>query len=198
MVGTLGKALLRWGVVTARALSLPPLIRPSAEGSRAPVRDVRDESARLAFVQLGAQVQRSALPVGGVIELTRLGLGQRGEFGQGVDACSRVDHQHIGHAAQQGHRGNLLGLVRQLAVQRRADRQWRRGHEQGVTICRRTRRLGRTQVATGTGLVVDDDGLAQFERQLGGDQTGHVVDQSTRREGHHQLDGAGGPGLGQR
>ena len=32
MVGTLGKALLRWGVVTARALSLPPLIRPSAEG----------------------------------------------------------------------------------------------------------------------------------------------------------------------
>jgi hypothetical protein len=32
MVGTWGKALLRCGVVTAKALSLPPLIRPRAEG----------------------------------------------------------------------------------------------------------------------------------------------------------------------
>ncbi len=178
MVGTCGKALLRCGVVTA-------------------IGNVRDKHAGLTLVELGTQVQRRALPVGGVIELPRPGFSARSEFGHAVHPRGRVDHQHIGDPAQQSQWGKLLGLVGQAGVERRADGQRRRGHEQGVAIGRGPRGLGGTQIAARAWLVVDDHRLAQLLRQPRRHQAGHVVDQTARRKRHHQPDGLGRPALGE-
>ena len=164
---------------------------------RPAVRNVRDEGAGAAFEQLRAQVQRSAVAVGRIVHAARLAFGPGNEIRYRIDTAFGVDQQHVGHPADQADGRDLLGLVGHAGIQGRADGQGRRSHEQGVAVGRRARHFSCTQVTAGTGFVVNHHRLAQLLRQLGRHQTGHDVDQTTRRERHHQTDRLGRPGLRQ-
>jgi hypothetical protein len=81
-------------------------------------------------------------------------------------------------------------LVGQLAVQGRVDHHHAGiGQHQGVAICRA---LGHSLSADGAAcarFVIHDDGLPQHALQFVGQQPGVLVERTTRREAHHDLDG---------
>ena len=68
--------------------------------------------------------------------------------------------------------------------------------QQGVAIGPSTGHALAAHIAASTGFVVDHDGLAQKFAQLGRDRTRQVVRTTPGWEGHDQLDGFAGIGLG--
>ena len=154
-----------------------------------------DKGLAAALEKLGAQVQRGAVAIGCVIQLSRLRLGAADKVLHFSDARGGVHQQHIGHPAQQGHRSQLRGLVRQVFVDGRADGERGRCHQQRVSVGGSAGYFGRPHIAAGPRFVVNHHGLAQFLRKPAAHQSSHVVDQSAGRERHHQADRPRWPGL---
>ena len=136
------------------------------------------------------------MPVVAQLSFLRVGLAVADELGNGLELFVRPDGDVVGHVDQLRHRDQVLGdvvggLLVEVVVQRIGDA----AHQKGLPIGGRTGHVGRAQHAAGAWLVFHDDGLLERLRQLLGHQPGQGVGVATRREGHHQRDRLGRPGL---
>jgi hypothetical protein len=112
--------------------------------------------------QLRRQVHRRAVAGRTVGELPGIGLCSLHDVLDGLEGAVRLDDQHVGAGADQSYADEvLLGLVRKLLDQRIVDRQRRCREQQGIAVGRGLGHQVGTDYRTCTGLVVDDDGLAQ-------------------------------------
>ena len=155
-----------------------------------------------ALPRYGTWVRRT--PAAGEQCRCRRGIAQRRAGSPGVvdqlldgfHRQRRVDHQQIRHAHQHGDRRQVaLGLVRQVGIQRRVDRDGADiAHHDGVAVGRLLDRVVGAQVAAGASLVLDDHGLLQTLSEFVADQPGQHVGRAARRVRHDPFDGLGGPG----
>jgi hypothetical protein len=111
-----------------------------------------------------------------------------------------VAHQRLAEAAGHRHRLQVVGPEARLLVDEGVHGQQRVGAEQpGVAVARGACHLGRAQVATGTGAVLDHHRLLQHRLHLVGRQPHDHVAGPAGREGQQHPHGPFGPGtLGQR
>ena len=148
--------------------------------------------------QVARQVNGGAVAGRAISDGARRGLGGRHHVGQrfvlGVDTRGD-DHgrvRHVGHGRQV-----LGGVPRQVLVQPGADDQIvLLAHDDVIACGSGLHRLGNTDGAASSRLVVGHHGPFVGFRQLGGDQAGQDVGAAAGREGHDQTDGLGGIGAG--
>ena len=103
----------------------------------------------------------------------------------------------LGLAASAGAQPGLTGWAFLGVDGRIGCRGGHRGHAQRVAVGRGPGGLVGTDRAPATGLVLHDQGLAQRQGDLLGQDAGHDVRGAARRKRHHQAHGLGGVGLGQ-
>src|SRR5215211_322912 len=114
------------------------------------------------------------------------------ELADGIDLqLVGVDHQNGQEPrGERDRRKILLGIVRELLVQRRVGRIGRDITEQDRIAIRRRPGDGLgAEIRRRARLILDDDRLANDFGHLGADQTGEEVGPAAGRVRHHQMDG---------
>ena len=171
-------------------------LRLAAEkvGDRLAVGLVRD----LHQVGLRHDAERAARDAGGAVgvrERDLSGMGARigDQLGHAVDRQRGIDHQHVRHAADDRHRGEVLfTVVRQLLEEVLVGDLRRVGSEQERVPVRRGpgRELGADQAGCAR-LVVDDDALAETLAERARDHPQDRVRGAPGRKGQDDLDRLG-------
>ncbi|MNZ97265.1 hypothetical protein D3C78_1164930 [compost metagenome] len=130
-------------------------------------------------------------------EIQVLLLGQCHQLCQIVRRHRGVHHQHMGRVGQHGRAAQGDGGVEaELGVDRRRDRQGAQIAQQpGVAVGRRAGHKFRPQIAVGSGLVLDHDGLLQLLRDQLSDGAGNDVGAASGGIGHDQANRLAGPGV---
>jgi hypothetical protein len=126
-----------------------------------------------------------ARPAGTEIELARAGARQRDELLQGLRRHRRVHEENVFDGSETGDRGQLLHVVLQVRVERRAQRDRRRAHEYRVAVRHRLGRRCDADVAARAGPVVGHDVLTQLLAQL---LAHRATDHVARRPGRKRQD----------
>ena len=210
-VGTSGNSEKRFLLVTAMARSCAGLDiaerrRQHAERDRhvaaeqivhdrrrALVGDDRDVDAGFGLEQFGAHVAAGADRRGADIELARLLLGKRDDFGDRLGRKRRMGEQRHRHRGDQADRREILARVHaELGVEAGVDRE-RAGmaEQQRVAVGRGARDGARADGAAAAAAVVDDHLLVERVGQLLRHHARHGVDAAAGRIGHHERDIAG-------
>ena len=108
-------------------------------------------------------MRQRAIARGGVRHAARMGLGVSHHLGNRLERRVRPHDQGHRHGPHHPDRHEVGRRVeRQLRKHRLEGGEARRRHDQRVAIGGRLRGLRGPQGAAGAGLVVDDDGLAQY------------------------------------
>ena len=162
-----------------------------------PVGDVAHLHACHGVEQLPCQMLRCAVAGRRKAQHRLARLGQRQEFGQGLDAERGVHFQHqrkgreLDHRCQIGQRVERhAGVERGVHRHRATGRQQQRVAVSGSLL----RDFCAARVATGAALVVHHHRHAQAALQLGLQHAGHQVGGAAGRVGHHKADGLAGEG----
>jgi hypothetical protein len=147
---------------------------------------VRDVDAGSRLEQFGGEMGGRAVARRGIAQLARFGLGQRHQLGERVHRQRRGHRDDVGHGRKQADGGEVTDrVVAQLAEQRQVGAVRRvEADEQGVAVGRRARRGLGADVAAGTALVFDDDGLTELVAQTQGQRARHVVQHAGGRRRH--------------
>ena len=170
----------------------------------AAVGEVEQVGAGHALEQLAAQMDRGAVAARRHVQLARIRARVADQVGDVLDAgglrLGRVHHQHVRHPGHHRDRRQVLERVEwHLRIERRIDRlRADRAHQQRVAVGRRLRDEVGAEVAAGTRLVVDDEGLAERLAELRRERARQDVGGAAGRERHDDADRLRGPGAGRR
>ncbi|SPA01294.1 hypothetical protein CBM2626_B110236 [Cupriavidus taiwanensis] len=118
------------------------------------------------------------------------------QLGHGLDRQLLAGEQEQWQLGHFRHRHQVGGLVAELRIQRHIGAVGGQHRDKGVAVRRRARSDADAQGAVGTGLVLDDDGLAQPLRDLLEHDPRDRVGGAARGVGHDHLDRLGGPCVG--
>ena len=159
---------------------------------RSLVRDVHDVDACTALEHLPGKVGRPANARRHIVQLARLGLGQRDKFFEVFSGNIRVYHQHAGgrHELDNGCQV-FLSVVFKILVDRHVRRVSDRLYQQGITVRVGSHDLFRRDVRPRARLVFDNDRLAPGLPKLDSDEPRDDVCRPSRRVAHHNRDGPG-------
>ncbi len=165
---------------------------------RALVGDVRELDARRVLQLHRRQVGHRAIAGAGEVQCPRLGLGRRDHVLEGLERRVGRHHDHQRRIGDQADGGEvLLGVVGQLGVQRRVDRQVAGlAQHQGIPVRRRLGDGVHADVAARAGPVFGDDVPAGVAGHLDRRFAGQHVGAAPGRERHDQPDGFVGVALG--
>ena len=147
--------------------------------------------------QLTGKVQRIAVADRRIVERAGPGPGERDEILHRLHGQFRWHHQHQRRRCQHADTGEIgLGIVGQLAVQQRVDREaGRTPHEKRVTIGRRLRHRVRADDGIAARFVFNHHRLPQRAPHRVGDGACQLVGGAAGRVGNHQLQRLGGKSL---
>ena len=105
-----------------------------------------------------------------------------------------VDHQHLGHAGQQGQRDEVaLQVIVQSRVHGRRNHMVGAAHEEVVAVRRQLGRVAGAQGAACAATVVDHQGLSRALGELGRERPGKGIGAAAGRKRHDQVHGFGRP-----
>src|SRR5690606_39088288 len=107
----------------------------------------------------------------------------------------RVHYQYVWHRRHQRN-GSEVGkrVVWKRLEQPGIDgKRCHRSHDQRIAVGFCTTYVGDTDIASGTGTVLDDYGLAQWLTHLFGQESSHYIERPARRIRHDEPQGFGGP-----
>ena len=166
-------------------------------GRAALVRDEQDVSSRLDLEKFPREVRVDALR-SAVLQFAWTALGGVDEFLESTGRKARVDSECHRVSADRGNGHEGLGRIESQVLvdcaQHRID--VCPAQQQRVSIGRRAGGCLRADPSAGAGMIVNEHALAQAGRHRLADQPCDNIGRTARREGHNNLDGAIGKGLG--
>ena len=120
-----------------------------------------------------------------IVQLAGILLRVFDELGEGLDRDLGVHHQQVGELGEAGNRHEILfRVVRQVLVEERVNGVGaHRADKKGVSVRRGLGDGGRSDIAAGTGTVLDHEGLAVFGLKLLGDDAGEEIRRAAGAEG---------------
>ena len=148
--------------------------------------------------QFGRDMRGAAEPGRAVEQFAGFRLGIGDQLGDRFHRQRIGDRAKVGHPRDDDDRRDILGLIvghvleHELVDGVRA----RRAHHEGVTVGLGLCDVVGRDVAAGAGLVLDDELLAEFLRDLCRDDAGQDVGGAAGREGNDELDRPCRPWLG--
>src|ERR1051325_100202 len=159
------------------------------------------QPARHALEELGGEVRRSAVALGGVVELAGICPGVGDQIGHGRHRQLRVHQQYVRDGGDHADRDKLGRIEGEPGIQQPVDHERRRRRgEKRIAIRLGLEHRRRADVAGGAGAVVHDHRLAEFLGQLlahDARQQGRAAAGRERHGDSYRLSGAGPrPGRG--
>jgi hypothetical protein len=155
----------------------------------AAIRDVHPLDARARLQELRGEVADAAAARRADAELPAALLGKGEELGDGRDAERGADHQDLRRAHRLGDRREVARRVEgQRGVEARVDRERVPADEDRVAVWRRLGDEGEGDVASGTGMVLDDHRLAERLVEVRAEDAGQHVDAAAGRHRHDEAE----------